>query len=161
MFRDRFVQVRERLSRHKHIDVTGGSTAAVAAARGSAVSAAAGDTSGSAISGGAAITLTPIESTRAMTGHRVTVLGMLTQTPDGTFEIEDLEAKIPVNLEHCRCGRGLVTESSVVLIEGEIHHDGSLLADVLGNPPAESRSDSLKAMGVVDQYQVLKTPAEF
>lgn len=112
-------------------------------------------------SGRSYIELTPIESLRGCEGRVVRVLGMITQPEEGVFHLEDLHRSVRADFSHCTVLKGLFTETSIVLAEGEFTADGVFAVHVLGFPPAERRLRSLVSMGVVDPFQVIRTPQEW
>jgi DNA polymerase epsilon subunit 2 len=113
------------------------------------------------------IPLVPIESLRSFHGKSVVALGMLSCPEEGRFELEDLHSRIKLSFEaECLVPVGLLTETCVVVVEGVYDRDGDtgsgeLKATLVGQPHVESRASSCSAMGLVDPFRVLDTPAEF
>lgn len=109
------------------------------------------------------VELTSIETLRSKEGELCAVLGMLVPDAEraGKWCLEDLNSRVPVELESCQRMPGLYTESTIVLAQGEFTDEGVFAVGHIGLPPAETRTDSLLALGVVDQYQVLRTPQEW
>jgi len=106
------------------------------------------------------VELSSIESLVTKEGERATVLGMLVPAGPGSatrWALEDLHSRVPVSLEECQRMPGLYTESSILLAQGQMDDEGVFHVWHAGMPPPESRTDSLVALGVVDQYQVRAT----
>ena len=85
------------------------------------------------------------------------MLGMIVPATPGSatrWALEDLHSRVPLDVESCRRMPGLYTESCIVLVQGRLDEDGVFRAWNVGMPPPEARTDSLLALGVVDQYQV-------
>jgi len=159
--RDRFQLVRQRVLRDPHFFVAN-----------SAVQQQPGDRVG----------LTNIEALIGSNGTHC-VLGILSQTPDDGWAIEDLGGRIMIDITNavrclsCTCfslspcwssdkpslmqthTEGMITEGSVVLATGEIV-DGVMRVDTVGLPPAERRGDGERAIGGgVDYFGGAPTPA--
>lgn len=98
------------------------------------------------------------------------------------YSLEDLSGNVPLDVSRAACASGIYTEGCIVLAEG-VYKDGVLRVSVrrgrrvrpvrdargprarrgaqaIGFPPCESRAASLRAMGIVDPLNVIKTPEE-
>lgn len=102
--------------------------------------------------------LTPLESLLGTSGIKY-VLGMLVQPEEGRYCIEDLSARVPIDLSEASTTSGLFTECSIVLAQGELR-EGVFHVQMMGFPPPEKRTDSLLAMGTVDPMGLISTPHE-
>lgn len=92
---------------------------------------------------------------KALLGHerqRRFVCGFLTKHEQGQFFIEDLSARLPIDLTGCDTADGLFTENCVVVAEGELLPGGEFRAIALGLPPAESREESIEALQGHDMF---------
>lgn len=92
---------------------------------------------------------------KALLGHerqRRFVCGFLTKHEEGQYFIEDLSARLPIDLSGCDTVDGLFTENCVVVAEGELQPSGEFRAVALGLPPAESREDSIDALQGHDTF---------
>ena len=107
------------------------------------------------------VELTPIESLPGVRGTAATVLGLIIQPEEGDFALEDLQRSIRADFSHAETTAGLFTEGSIVLAQGVLQDDDVFRVDMMGFPPAEPRVQSLVAMGSVDPFQVIRTPAEW
>jgi len=87
-----------------------------------------------------------------MTGERKFVSGFLTKHDEGQYFIEDLSARLPIDLSSCDTADGLFTENCVVVAEGELLPGGEFRAAALGLPPAESRTESVSALQGLDLF---------
>lgn len=67
---------------------------------------------------------------------------------------------VPISLTDATVMNGLYTETCIVLAQGLLGDDGVFRVSAIGHPPVETRTKSLVAMGIVDPYQVMRTPAE-
>ncbi|KAJ9065986.1 DNA-directed DNA polymerase epsilon, subunit B [Entomophthora muscae] len=68
---------------------------------------------------------------------------MLTQLVDETFAIADSEATLRLKfMENCRYGRGLFTENSFILVEGEMTEEEAFNVHSITLPPYESRKQT-------------------
>lgn len=77
--------------------------------------------------------------------------------------MEDLSARVPVDLSEAEKTHGLFTENSVVVAEGMLQSDGVFKVAAFGLPPAETRAESQKALQVVkracpDRLVILTMP---
>ncbi|GBG26478.1 DNA polymerase epsilon subunit B [Hondaea fermentalgiana] len=100
-------------------------------------------------SDGSHIQLTQIESLAASAGTESCVLGMLTRNSNGRLCLEDANGKVELDVSDASTGAGLLTEGSIVLVEGELR-DGVLVADNIMSPPMEERQASMAAHGNLD-----------
>ena len=91
------------------------------------------------------VQLTPLDSLIGAGGHKCLV-GMLTQVEEGVFYLEDLNAKIPLDLSNAATTEGFFTEGCVVLAEGELE-DGVFRVSMMGFPPPEARKKTLATLG--------------
>lgn len=92
---------------------------------------------------------------KALLGHerqRRFVCGFLTRHDQGQYFIEDLSARLPIDLTGCDTADGLFTENCVVVAEGELQPSGEFRAMALGLPPAESRDESIDALQGHDMF---------
>jgi DNA polymerase epsilon subunit 2 len=80
------------------------------------------------------------------------VCGFLTRHDEGQYFIEDLSARLPIDLSGCETADGLFTENCVVVAEGELQPSGEFRAAALGLPPAESREESIEALQGHDMF---------
>jgi DNA polymerase epsilon subunit 2 len=117
------------------------------------------------------------------------LIGMLTQPEDGVWCLEDSGRSVALEFEP-GVGRspGFFTETCVVLVQGSYEPDfvrgggggaggggsgggfspltegrlpGAVRVGVIVHPPDEPRAATLSAMGAVDTFRVIPTPAEF
>ena len=108
-----------------------------------------------ALGGGAraeAAELTELKALLGLVGQRRYVVGFLTRTGEGEFAIEDLSARLPLDLSAAETAHGLFTENCVVVAEGELTPGGAFRAAALGLPPAEARAESLAALQGLDYF---------
>lgn len=96
--------------------------------------------------------LTELKSLLGMEGQRKFVSGFLTKHEEGEYFIEDLSARLPIDISSCDTADGLFTENCVVVAEGELMPGGQFRAAALGLPPAESRSESISALQGLDLF---------
>lgn len=96
--------------------------------------------------------LTELKALLGMVGQRRYVLGFLTQKEVGKYFIEDLSARLPLDISAAETSDGLFTENSIVVAEGELTPGGHFRAAALGLPPAEPREDSLSALQGLDFF---------
>ena len=92
---------------------------------------------------------------KALLGHerqRRVDCGFLTKHEEGQYFIEDLSARLPIDLSGCDAAEGLFTENCVVVAEGELQPSGEFRAMALGLPPAESREESIDALQGHDMF---------
>eukprot|EP01105_Mastigella_eilhardi_P016737 TRINITY_DN3831_c0_g1_i1.p1 TRINITY_DN3831_c0_g1~~TRINITY_DN3831_c0_g1_i1.p1 ORF type:complete len:488 (-),score=141.49 TRINITY_DN3831_c0_g1_i1:143-1606(-) len=100
--------------------------------------------------------LSRIESLCGSTGSKV-VLGVLSTTQNG-YVLEDPNAFVPIDISSAKILDGMFTEGSIVLAEGYLE-DGVFRATLLAQPPAESRTASLQALGgTADLFGGMPTP---
>eukprot|EP00889_Picochlorum_renovo_P002952 jgi/Picre1/29982/NNA_005358.t1 len=90
--------------------------------------------------------LTELKSLLGHERERKFVVGFLTKHDEGQYYIEDLSARLPIDLTVCDTADGLFTENCVVVAEGELMPGGDFRAIALGLPPAESREESIEAL---------------
>eukprot|EP01138_Halocafeteria_seosinensis_P004217 gb/GECG01004312.1/.p1 GENE.gb/GECG01004312.1/~~gb/GECG01004312.1/.p1 ORF type:complete len:613 (+),score=100.60 gb/GECG01004312.1/:1-1839(+) len=125
------------------------------------------------------IQLTPIDNLRNKTGQTCFILAMLTSPETGKYALEDMDKRVScVFIDDSELGlaEGIFTDGSIVLVEGEYDIDGSdggavveetggipgvFRIHTMGHPPPEMRSDTLKAMGIVDPYCIIQTPGDY
>ena len=91
------------------------------------------------------VQLTPLDSLVGSHGHKC-LIGMLTQVEEGVFYLEDLNARIPVDLSAATTTEGFFTEGTVVLAEGRLE-DGVFHVSMMGFPPPETRRQTVAALG--------------
>ena len=96
--------------------------------------------------------LTELKSLLGLQGEQKFVTGFLTKHEEGQYFIEDLSARLPVDLSACDTADGLFTENCVVVAEGSLQPGGEFRASALGLPPAESRDESLAALQGLDLF---------
>ncbi len=96
--------------------------------------------------------LTELKALLGLVGERRFVLGFLTRPEEGRWAIEDLSARLPLDLSGAECAHGLFTENCVVVAEGELTPGGVFRAAAVGLPPAERRADSLAALQGLDAF---------
>ncbi|KAJ0409321.1 hypothetical protein ATCC90586_000558 [Pythium insidiosum] len=98
------------------------------------------------------IELSRIESLLGVTGVR-RVMGMLGQDERKRFFLEDLTARIYIDLANVVYTNGLFTINCVVLVEGEVLDD-VLHVHTMGFPPPETKEESMLVLGGVDPLGV-------
>jgi DNA polymerase epsilon subunit 2 len=96
--------------------------------------------------------LTELKSLLGQARQRRFVCGFLTRHDQGQYFIEDLSARLPIDLTGCDTADGLFTENCVVVAEGELQPSGEFRAMALGLPPAESREESIDALQGHDMF---------
>ena len=96
--------------------------------------------------------LTELKSLLGHERQRRFVCGFLTKHDEGQYYLEDLSARLPIDLTGCDTADGLFTENSVVVAEGELQPGGEFRAVALGLPPAESREESIEALQGHDMF---------
>lgn len=67
------------------------------------------------------------------------------QPEEGRYAIEDLSARLPVDLSEAEQTLGVFTQNCIVVAEGELREDGVFRVAALGQPPLEARAQSLQA----------------
>lgn len=102
--------------------------------------------------------ITALESLLGTSGTKY-VLAMLVQPEEGSWALEDLTSRVPVDLSEAKITSGMFTETAIVLAQGELR-GGVFHVVMMGFPPTEKRAESLDAMGTVDPLGVVKTPQE-
>jgi len=97
------------------------------------------------------IELTQIESLVAQqNGHQTQcALGIISRLGDGKLYLEDLHGKVQLDIRRANFSPGIVTEGSIVLVEGQLV-DEVFEAINVGGPPCEDRQKSLLAHGGLD-----------
>lgn len=90
------------------------------------------------------VQLTPLDSLVGSHGHKC-LIGMLAQVEEGVFYLEDLNAKVPIDLSAAGTTEGFFTEGSVVLAEGRLQ-DGVFHVSMMGFPPPETRRQTIAAL---------------
>ena len=159
LYEDRFLLIQQRLKRNALFRPAKWARGAVEHAgrqRGADA-----DVGGSASFHGA--TSAELIELKSLLGHerqRRFVCGFLTKHDEGQYFIEDLSARLPIDLSGCDTADGLFTENSVVVAEGELLPSGEFRAVALGLPPAESREDSIDALQGHDTFGG-RAPAQF
>lgn len=111
LYVDRFLLIQQRMRRNKMFRPPqwgrlGGSAAAAA-------------------SGGDTAELTELKALLGLVGERRYVVGFLTRADEGRFAIEDLSARLPLDLSAAETAHGLFTENCVVVAEGELTPSGT------------------------------------
>ena len=96
--------------------------------------------------------LTELKALLGLQGERKFVCGFLTKHEEGQYYIEDLSARLPIDLSVCDTADGLFTENCIVVAEGELLPGGEFRAAALGLPPAEPRQDSINALQGLDLF---------
>jgi DNA polymerase epsilon subunit 2 len=83
--------------------------------------------------------LTRISGIRRAEGL-VCVLGMLTQPEEGVFYLEDLSARVQVDMTDAEASVGLFTENCIIIVEGVMNESKDVFkAHCLAMPPFEDR----------------------
>jgi len=95
------------------------------------------------------LAITSIDALLGKSGMHV-VLGLLTETEEGTFILEDAHASVPVDLSRAEVAPGLFTHGAVVLAEGAVCASGVFVASQLGLPPPEAIARSTESLGGFD-----------
>lgn len=96
--------------------------------------------------------LIELKALLGLVGERRFVTGFLTRQDEGRYFLEDLSARLPLDLSIAETSDGLFTENCVVVAEGELTPGGSFRAVAIGLPPAEPRADSLAALQGLDCF---------
>ena len=154
LYEDRFLLIQQRLKRNALFRPSKWAKGAGSAGHG------AGQGSGGKGSGGEhdafhGASSAELIELKALLGHerqRRFVCGFLTKHEEGQYFIEDLSARLPIDLSGCDTVDGLFTENCVVVAEGELQPSGEFRAVALGLPPAESREDSIDALQGHDTF---------
>ena len=137
LYVDRFLLIQQRLRRH-HLfrphQFSNLNTGAAAAARSQVAE------------------LTELKALLGLVGERRYVSGFLTRQDEGRYFIEDLSARLPLDLSIAETSDGMFTENCVVVAEGELTPGGSFRAEAIGLPPAEPRAESLAALQGLDFF---------
>jgi len=100
------------------------------------------------------VQLTPLDSLVGSRGHKC-LIGMLSQVEEGVFYLEDLNAKVPVDLSDAATTEGFFAEGSIVLAEGSLE-DGVFHVSMMGFPPPETRHQTLDALAGVCFNSILR-----
>ena len=82
----------------------------------------------------------------------VHLLPLSPQPEEGRYAIEDLSARLPVDLSEAEQTLGMFTQNCVVVAEGELRPDGVFKVAALGMPPPERRAESLQALQGLDFF---------
>ena len=152
LYEDRFLLIQQRLKRNTLFRPSKWSKSAGPGGQGAGHGS--GDKGGGpdAFHGAASAELIEL---KALLGHerqRRFVCGFLTKHDEGHYYLEDLSARLPIDLSGCEAVDGLFTENCVVVAEGELQPSGEFRAVALGLPPAESREDSVDALQGHDTF---------
>ncbi|SPC65916.1 uncharacterized protein UHOD_11655 [Ustilago sp. UG-2017b] len=75
-------------------------------------------------------------------GHRFLLFGMLSTSSDGRYELEGVDGTIGLDLHDAIPGEGILTEGSLILVEGEYTVDECIRAFAIGHPPSETRAQA-------------------
>eukprot|EP01034_Spumella_vulgaris_P040080 gene40080-49565_t len=102
--------------------------------------------------------LSTIESLLGSSGVKV-LFGMLTCPEEGSWFLEDLGAKIRLDLSKAQTYHLFFAEGSHVVLEGTLVNS-VFRVSVMGLPPAEERKDSLRAIGAEDIFGNDTRPAQ-
>eukprot|EP00039_Didymoeca_costata_P006425 m.90038 g.90038 ORF g.90038 m.90038 type:complete len:564 (-) comp13254_c0_seq2:1623-3314(-) len=87
------------------------------------------------------------------------VLGMITQLEEGSFYLEGLDGKVPLDVKGANFAMGLFTEHCIVICEGR-YQDETFYATNVGFPPPEPRSETLRYHASQNFFGGTPTPAE-
>ena len=96
--------------------------------------------------------LTELKALLGLVGERRYVTGFLTRQDEGRYFIEDLSARLPLDLTQAETADGIFTENCIVVAEGELTPGGAFRALAVGLPPAEPRVESLAALQGLDFF---------
>lgn len=96
--------------------------------------------------------LTELKAMLGVVGEQRYVVGFLTQPEEGRYAIEDLSARLPVDLSEAEQTLGVFTQNCIVVAEGELREDGVFKVAALGQPPPEARAQSLQALQGLDLF---------
>ncbi|KAI3430534.1 hypothetical protein D9Q98_005127 [Chlorella vulgaris] len=96
--------------------------------------------------------LTELKAMLGVVGEQRYVMGFLTQPEEGRFAIEDLSARLPVDLSDAEQTLGMFTQNCIVVAEGELQANGVFKVAALGMPPPERRVESLQALQGLDFF---------
>lgn len=96
--------------------------------------------------------LTELKAMLGVVGEQRCVMGFLTQPEEGRYAIEDLSARLPVDLTEAEQTLGMFTQNCIVVAEGELQADGVFKVAALGMPPPERRAESLQALQGLDFF---------
>ncbi|KAI8470951.1 MAG: DNA polymerase alpha/epsilon subunit B-domain-containing protein [Monoraphidium minutum] len=83
--------------------------------------------------------LTELMGLRGGGGGTCIVMGIIGSQEDGHLAIEDVGAKVPLDLSQARLASGFLTENCVVVAEGAMGRDGVFHATAVGFPSCEPR----------------------
>lgn len=104
--------------------------------------------------------LIELKALLGLVGERRYVTGFLTRQDEGRYFIEDLSARLPLDLSAAETADGLFTENCVVVAEGELTPGGAFRAIAVGLPPAEPRLESLAALQGLDFFGGKQLPPQ-
>ncbi|CAG9467228.1 unnamed protein product [Pedinophyceae sp. YPF-701] len=99
--------------------------------------------------------LVPVQALLGTVGERQFALGCLSKLDDGGGVcLEDLTGAVPLALDGLKedVAPGLYPENSIVVVEGELRHDGVFAVDAMVQPPAEAQVDSKAAAHGLDFF---------
>ncbi|GBF94898.1 hypothetical protein Rsub_08141 [Raphidocelis subcapitata] len=84
--------------------------------------------------------LTELMGLKGSGGETCIVMGIIGSQEDGHLAIEDVGAKVPLDLSAAKLASGFLTENCVVVAEGAMTRDGVFRAAAVGFPSCEPRS---------------------
>jgi DNA polymerase epsilon subunit 2 len=122
MFRERLLMTQQRLLRSGMFAMRGmgGAASSSSSAASSSSSSSASSSSGNGDKGGRGVhEISTIESLLGSEGTKL-LFGLLTQPEEGAWFLEDLDATIRLDLSRARSTAPLLTEGSLVLVEGQL-----------------------------------------
>eukprot|EP00605_Chrysophyceae_sp_TOSAG23-4_P002233 GSChrysophyteH1.ASY1.ANO1.2477.1 assembled CDS len=111
--------------------------------------------------------ITTIESLLGDNGSEVRILlGLLTQPEEGKWHLEDMTSNVWLDFSNLHSGQRqqrLFTEGCVVMVTGQVSQRNSNRFAVMQMImlPVEARTDTLKAMNLVDPFDSRVSPQEF
>ncbi|KFM28498.1 DNA polymerase epsilon subunit 2 [Auxenochlorella protothecoides] len=79
--------------------------------------------------------LTELKALLGLVGQSKYVLGFLSQPREGEYALEDLSARLPLDIQDAERTPGLFTENSIVVAEGQLQPSGRFKAVALGTAP--------------------------
>ncbi|KAF9585227.1 DNA-directed DNA polymerase epsilon, subunit B [Lunasporangiospora selenospora] len=94
--------------------------------------------------------LTPLKALKGRSGEMFLMYGMMVQTSDGKYSLEDADEQVALDLRNCKRSAGFFTENSFVLVEGIYTDDNIIFVENIALPPSELRSESRKLFGNMD-----------
>ncbi|XP_057978119.1 DNA polymerase epsilon subunit B isoform X2 [Malania oleifera] len=130
LYRDRYLLLLQRLSRHHHFSKPAFDTG---------------------VSRFGSCEISPIQSLIGQTGRKW-VMGVISQLEDGHFYLEDLTASVEINLSNAKITTGYFSENTIVVAEGEMLLEGIFQVKTCGFPPLEERDESLKLLAGFDFF---------